>query len=466
MKCIFAAGITKTSLWYLSFSLSLLKIYCMSKFIGIREEDKYPLERRAPLSPRHVKYLIEHHKLDILVQTSAKRVFSDEQYAGVGAKISKDLKKCDLIVGLKEIPEKSIEAGKTYIFFSHVIKGQSYNMPMLKKLMEGGCTLVDYEKIVDEQGKRLIFFGRYAGMAGMINTMWALGLRLRHYGYDSRLLKIKQAHKYHSLEEAKEDISAIGQLIAENGIPGELLPFTVGFTGYGNVSAGAQEILGLLPVKEISPAKLLTLKNRNKLPDNIIHKVIFREEDLAEPIDPEETFDLQTYYNHPEKYRGKFEKYIPHLSVLMNCMYWDPRYPRIITKDYLEKAFKKGRPKLTVIGDITCDPDGSVEVTHKGTPIDDPIFVYHPSSRTYSMGHEGEGMLVMAVDILPSELPRDSSEAFGDMLVNFVKPLAYADFDLHFEELELPKALKKGLILLKGKLMPEYTYLEEFLKNH
>jgi len=435
----------------------------MSTFIGIRHETKYTSERRAPLTPKHVKWLVDHQKLDIIVQSSDKRIFTEEEYIKAGAKIAKDLKKCSVIFGVKEMPESFFEPEKTYIFFSHVIKGQAYNMPMLKRMMELNCNLIDYERIVDEQNKRLIFFGRYAGMAGMINTLWAFALRLKQYGYDSKLLKIKQAHLYHSLDEARADISAIGQLIAENGIPSELMPAVVGFTGYGNVSNGAQEILGLLPVKEITPEKLLTLKARKKLPNNIIYKVIFKEEHLSKPIDPNATFDLQDYYTNPQNYKSQFEQYIPHLTILMNCMYWNARYPRIVTKDYLEKLYTKGRPKLTVIGDISCDPDGAIECTHEGTLIEDPLFVYNPFTRKPTMGHEGEGMLVMAVDILPSELPRDSSNGFGDALLHFVKPITIADYNLPFEDLDLPRAIKKALILHKGRLTPDYEYLQEFL---
>jgi saccharopine dehydrogenase (NAD+, L-lysine forming) len=438
----------------------------MSTFIGIRHEDKYAMERRAPLTPSHVKWLVDHLKLDFVIQSSPKRVFTEEEYIKAGAKIAKDLKKCDVIFGVKEMPESFFEPGKTYVFFAHVLKGQSYNMPMLKKMMEMGCNLIDYERIVDEQNKRLIFFGRYAGMAGMINTLWAFGLRLKHYGYESKLLKIKQAHTYHSLEEARDDISAIGQLIAEKGIPEDLRPAVVGFTGYGNVSNGAQEILGLLPVKEITPEKLLTLKHRKHIPDNIIYKVIFKEEHLVKPIDPTAEFDLRDYYVNPEKYKSQFEQYVPHLTILMNCMYWDARYPRIITKDYLEKLFSKGKPKLTVIGDITCDPDGSIECTHKGTHIEDPLFVYNPITREPSMGYESDGMLVMAVDILPSELPRDSSSGFGDALLHFVKPIANADYNLPFEDIDLPRAIKKALVLHKGELTPDYEYLKDHVKNY
>ncbi len=436
----------------------------MSKFIGIRHEDRYIMERRAPLTPKHIERLIKHHKLDFVIQSSEKRVFKEEEYLKAGAKVAKDLKKCDIILGIKEIPEDFFEPEKTYVFFSHVIKGQPYNMPMLKKMIDLKCNLIDYEKIVDEQGKRLIFFGRYAGLAGMINTIWSFGLRLKHFGKETKLTKIKQAHQYNSLAEAKDEISLIGQRLAENGITEGLKPFVVGFTGYGNVSNGAQEILGLLPVKEISPEKLLTLKNRQNIPENIIYKVIFREEDIYERIDGTE-FDLLDFYTNPHEYKSKFEKYVPHLSVLMNCMYWDNRYPRILTKEYLKKLFSKGQPKLTVIGDITCDPDGSIECTHTGTHIEDPIFVYDPITDTYKMGFEGPGILDMAVDILPSELPRDASYSFGDMLINFIKPIANADYEMSFEDIDLPRAIKKGMILHNGEFTPEFKYMESFIEN-
>ena len=435
----------------------------MSNYIGIRHEDKYELETRAPLTPKHVERLVKQKKLDIIVQTSAKRVFKDEEYLKAGAKIARDLKKCSVIFGVKEIPLDSFEAGKTYVFFAHVSKGQPYNMPMLKKMMEMKCNLIDYEKVVDEQGKRLIFFGHYAGLAGMINSFWALGLRLKYYGYESKLLKIRQAHKYHSLREAKEDISSVGQLVAENGIPHDLRPFVIAFTGYGNVSHGAQEICGLLPVKEICPEKLLNLSSRKMIPDNIIYKVVFHEEDLYEHISGE-PFDLGDFYANPQNYRSRFEKYIPHISMLINCIYWDKRYPKLVTRDYLEKLYADHRPKLSMIGDISCDVEGSVECTLKPAPINDPIYIYNPFTREIKMGHEGEGMLVMAVDILPSELPRDSSYGFADVLVNFIKPIADADFNEHFDDLDLPRAIKKGLILHNGELTPEFKYIGNFLK--
>ena len=434
----------------------------MNNIIGIRHEDKYLMERRVAIIPAHVCNLVDQG-LKFQVQTSPKRVFSDQAFSECGAKIVEKLDQADVIFGVKEMPNDLFMPHKTYIFFSHVIKGQEYNMPMLKKMIEQKVNLIDYEKIADDEGRRLIFFGRFAGLAGMINSLWALGLRLEHYGYDTPFKNLKQTHRYSSLKEAKNDIREAGHWISENGLPEELLPFTIGFTGYGNVSNGAQEIADLLPGMYVTPEELTKLESRDNLPDNIIYKTVFREEHIVTP-NAGQAFDLHDYYDHPEKYDSQFERYLPHLSVLMNCMYWDERYPRIVTKDYLKKVFSEGTPKLTVIGDVTCDPDGSIECTFKGTEIEDPIFVYNPLDDSYTMGHKGEGILDMAVDILPSELPLESSIAFSNALVRYLPAIASEDLSRSFEQISLPGPVKRAMILHQGKLTPDYQYLEEHLK--
>ncbi len=435
----------------------------MNNIIGIRHEDKYVMERRTPLTPRHIARLIKDEKLNFIIQRSAKRVFTEQEYLAADARVEDTLKDCSVILGVKEMPESFFEPEKTYVFFSHVIKGQPYNMPMLRKMMELKCNLIDYERIVDERNKRLIFFGKFAGLAGMINSLWSLGQRLHHYGYNTPFLKIRQACTYDSLAEAKQEISKVGMEIARHGLPAELLPLTIGFTGYGNVSDGAQEIAHLLPLIEISSEELLKLKDRKDLPNNIIYKTVFRKDDLSKHKNPGQEFDVYEYSRHPENYRNQFDKFIPHLTVLMNCMYWDERFPRIVTKEYLKELYSAGTPKLTVIGDITCDPDGSIECTHKGTEIEDPVFVYNPFTGKPTSGFSGEGILVMAVDILPSELPRDSSMAFADALMPFIKSLASADFSKDFNDVNLPSALKRAFIVHKGKLTPDYKYIEQYL---
>lgn len=437
----------------------------MKKSVGIRHEDKYAMERRSAITPELTEKLLrEKPQLAFKVEKSEKRVFNASAYESAGAEVVNSVRDCDVIFGVKEIPESYFEKGKTYVFFSHVIKGQPYNMPMLKKMMELSCNLIDYEKIEDEMGRRLIFFGRYAGLAGMINSLWSLGLRLKELGEPSNPFEaIRQAYTYNSLEEVKEVISEVGYKIAKEGLPKSLCPFVTGFTGYGNVSVGAQEIYNLLPVKEISPDELLTLKEQQDLPNNVLYKVVFKEKDLVRPLHSG-TFDLQEYYSKPEKYTNDFEKYVPQLSVLMNCMYWDSNYPRIVTKDFLAKYFENHKsPKLLVIGDITCDPDGSIEATHKGTAIEDPVFVYNPFTRNPSMGFKGKGVLIMAVDILPSELPRESSMAFSKALEKFVIPIALADYDSIYDEIDLPPPVKRALILYKGQLTPPFKYISQYL---
>lgn len=433
----------------------------MKKIVGIRHEDKYVMERRVAIVPEHVSKLIDQ-ELGFHVEHSKKRIFHDEAFEQAGAAIVKSLEQASVVFGVKEMPVSFFEQGKTYVFFSHVIKGQQYNMPMLKAMMEKKCQLIDYEKIENSEGKRLIFFGRFAGLAGMINSLWSLGQRLLLKGIETPLADIKQAHTYQSLQEASEAVSKAGQLIAEYGLPKGVAPLVIGFTGYGNVSKGAQEIANLLPSIEISPDQLLQL-DHEKAPTNLIYKVIFKEKDISASIEASTHFDLSHYYAHPEAYKNNFERFIPHLTILMNCMYWDSRYPRIVTKDFLADLFKGGTPKLQVIGDVTCDPDGSIECTHKGTEIEDPVFVYHPFKRTYEMGFKGEGVLVMAVDILPSELPRESSMAFSDALLRYVKAIATTNYNLPFEDLPLPDAIKNASILHQGALTPNYAYLEKYL---
>jgi len=365
---------------------------------------------------------------------------------------------------IQKLPNDYFQKNKTYMFFSHVIKGQDYNMPMLKSMIDNECNLIDYECITDETNRRLVFFGRYAGIAGMINSLWAYGQRLKVQGIETPFLKIKQSRHYDSIDEAKEVILKVGQEIYENGLNESLTPMVIGVTGYGNVSRGAQEIIDLMPIQEIAPTELANLVDSHRASDNIVYKTIFKEENLSKPKNPEHEFELQHYYDNPEMYENQFEQFVPHLSILMNCMYWNENYPRIITKNFLKNLFtKKPNQKLTVIGDITCDPNGSIECLHSGTTIQDPVFVYNPYSKNYKMGFEGDGILIMGVDILPSELPRDSSKAFGDAVIDYIPQLAKADFNQKFEDIELDDEIKRALILHKGKFTPNYEYLKEFL---
>jgi alpha-aminoadipic semialdehyde synthase len=331
--------------------------------------------------------------------------------------------------------------------------------------MELKATLADYERIVDEKNRRLIFFGRHAGLAGMINTLWALGKRLNVEGFVSPFGRLKQARTYADLSGAREDLVRIAARIASDGVPQAIHPLVVGFTGYGNVSQGAQEILDMLPVQTISPAELAAVARDRLLDHRKIYKVVFKEADLVEPLDADRGFDLDDYYRRGAGgYRSVFERYVEDLTVLVNCIYWDPRYPRLLTQERCRSLWALGRsPKLKVIGDISCDVNGSVECTVKPTDPGNPAYVYEPATGEVRDGFEGEGPVVMAVEILPSEIPRESSIDFSRVLTQLLPSLAGADLSKSFAEVDLPPEIKRAVILYKGELTPEYQYLKSFL---
>ncbi len=432
--------------------------------IGIRREDKNRWERRVPLIPADARELIREHGLEIRIQPSSIRVFSDEEYRREGVIISEDLSGCSIILAVKEIPASFFQDGKVYAFFSHTIKGQAQNMPMLERMMERRITLIDYEKIVDERGRRLVFFGRQAGQAGMLDILWTLGRRLRAEGIETPFLSARQTIDYASLVEAKETIEKVGWEIYNRGLDFRLVPLVFGFAGYGHVSQGAQEIFELLPFEEIVPGALADLFTKRHYSDRKVYKTVFKEEHMVAPRDLRKSFDLQDYYDHPDNYAPVLENFIPRLTVLVNAIYWSPRYPRFVTRAYLKSLFSGTEtPRLRVIGDLSCDVNGGMECTAKCTNPSEPVFTYDVERDEAVNGVSGRGPVVMAVDNLPAEIPLESSVFFSRILKPFIPALAEADFSVDFANLSLPPPLKKAVILLRGELTPDYSYMQNFL---
>ena len=433
--------------------------------IGLRREDKNPWERRVPIIPLHVREIMRDLPVEVWLQPSSIRVFADEDYRKEGAKISEDLSPCSIVLAVKEIPLEFFKDETAYVFFSHTIKGQQHNMPMLKRMMERRCTLIDYEKIVDEQGRRLVFFGKQAGEAGMIDTLWALGQRLKLEGIKSPFSKLHKTIDYSSLVEAKESIKKAGWEIYRQGVESSLVPLIFGFAGYGHVSQGAQEIFDLLPFEQIEPGRLNGFIKKKNYSDKRIYKIVFKEEDMVKPKAPRETFGLQDYYDHPEKYKPVLEESIPCLTVFVNAIFWSPRYPRFVTKRFLKKLYAGDQmPRLRVIGDISCDVDGGVECTVACTNPAEPVFTYDALEERAKEGFAGRGPVVMAVDNLPAEISLESSVYFSQTLLPFMPGLAAADFSRDFSHCHLPLPLKKAVILFRGKLTPDYEYMKSFLQ--
>ncbi len=352
-------------------------------------------------------------------------------------------------------------------------------MPMLARLMELGCSLVDYESIVDERGRRLIFFGLHAGYAGMIEGLWCLDRRLRSRGRPSPFESVRHAYQYDDLEQARAELEPMSDRLRQRGR--EAGPLIFGIAGYGNVARGCQEVLKWLGAVEVEVGELADLAGGRAPAPAPLLTVVFKEEHMVEPLAPEtpadpenrdaETgvvpaFELQDYYDHPERYRGRFERYLPHLDMLVNAAYWDERYPRLVTRRWARQSWGGDHePRLGVIADISCDLEGGVELTLKSTQPDAPCFTYDPLTDTVEMGYAGAGPVVMAVDNLPCELPRESSEYFSRVLRDLVPALAAADWRAGFERLDLPPELKRAVIVHRGELTPAYRYLKDHLEN-
>ncbi len=437
----------------------------MRGVIGIRRETKSTWERRSPVTPELARHLVKESGIEVLVQPSARRVFPDKDYVRAGARTQSDVSDANAILGVKEIPPEALITGMTYLYFSHVIKGQPYNMEMLARLKELDCTLIDYELVRDDDGRRLIFFGRFAGLAGMIDSLWALGARLRSEGIRSPFEKIERAHTYDCLDEATAAVRAAGDDIESHGIPDGLSPLVIGIAGYGNVARGVQEILSELPTRVVEPEDLAGLEPGEA--SRCIVQCTFREQHLVAPADPDRGFELQDYYDNPDHYRPVFASTLGLLTVLMNCNYWDERYPRLVTRHDLRQLFETDRPpRLRVIGDLSCDIEGAVECTLECTEPGNPVYVYNPEQESISSGVEGTGPVVLAVDILPAELPREASAEFSSCLARFLPSIARADYDVPFERLKLPPEILRAVILHRGRFTPDYTYLQAHLDAH
>ncbi|KAI8607400.1 hypothetical protein BC830DRAFT_143397 [Chytriomyces sp. MP71] len=378
--------------------------------LGIRREDKNRWERRVPLMPEHVERLVDELGARVLVQPSLKRVVPDEKYVQAGALVQEDLSEADIIVGVKEVPIGDLIRDKTYMFFSHTYKGQRYNMPLLKAIMDKRIRLVDYELMKDESGKRLVQFSRFAGYAGMMDGLNGLGHKLLAQGYGSPFMACGMTYMYRCLADARLDLVRTGQVIMDDGLPKQFGPMVFVFTGNGNVTKGALHVFKCLPHEWVKPEDLKALvesKNfDNKkvygcqvhMQDYIVHKNGGR-------------FNRSEYLANPELYDSVFhEKIAPYASMIVNGIFWDEKYPRLLTKAQIKKLALEDRLRLLQLADISCDFGGSFEFMSHASTIDQPFFSYDPFTGKTHDGIEAKGVTIMSIDNLPTEMPLEARQ--------------------------------------------------------
>ncbi|MEN9440600.1 MAG: hypothetical protein RLZ33_676, partial [Bacteroidota bacterium] len=304
--------------------------------IGLIREGKVPPDHRVPLTPKQCKSIQAiYPNVEIVVQPSPIRAYKDEEYAAEGMKLNEDLSSCDIIMGVKEVNISDLIPNKKFLFFSHTLKKQPYNRDLLVAILEKKIQLIDYETIKNKQNKRVIGFGRYAGIVGAYNGFRAMGLK-------TGLFDIKPANKCADRKEMEAEMSKI--VLPENT--------KIVLTGFGRVGHGAREIIDILPIKEVTPDEFM----KNKFNEPVFTHL--EVEDYYGRKDGK-PFDKSEFYSNPELYKSTFTRFLPEMDMYIPCHFWSNRSPFIITREDL----KNENVRLSVVADISCDIDGPVACT-------------------------------------------------------------------------------------------------------
>jgi alanine dehydrogenase len=397
---------------------------------GIIKERKNPPDRRVVFTPEElVRLKNEHPEAIVKVESSDIRIFSDEEYKKLGIEMAEDISDCDVFFGVKEIPVDYLIPNKKYFFFSHTIKKQVHNRKLLQAILNKKIELYDHETIVDASNKRLIGFGRYAGIVGAYNGFRAFGIKYE-------LFTLPKAETLNS----KEDLIA--------RLKRQTLPnIKIVLTGHGKVGMGAKEILDGIKIKEVSADDFL---------NKVFSQPVYTQIDVLDynkRLDGK-VLDNNDFYNNPQEYTSDFERFTKVADIFMAGHFHGNNAPDILTQEMLKAA----DCKIKVVADISCDVGGPIACTLKASTIAEPFFGYLPyENKEVPYTHPGS-IMVMSVDNLPCELPKDASEGFGEMFMKHVIP-AFFDGDKD-------GILQRAKITENGKLTPRFAYLQDYVDGN
>lgn len=397
---------------------------------GIIKERKNPPDRRVVFTPEEVARMQqEHPEAQIKVERSDIRYFTDDQYRALGIEVTDDVSDCDVLFGVKEVPVEALIPNKKYFFFSHTIKKQAHNRKLLKAILEKNIDLYDHETIVDAHYKRLIGFGRYAGIVGAYNGLRAFGLKFE-------LFTIPKAETLNSKDDL---ISKLKRQVFP--------PIKIVLTGHGKVGMGAKEILDGIKIKEVSPENFLT---------KIYSEPVYTQIDVMEYYQRKDgkAASKADFYAHPTEYTSNFERFSKVSDIFMAGHFYGNDGPEILSREMLNAPDNK----IKVVADISCDVDGPIACTLKASTIADPLFGYLPSeNKEVPYTHPG-AVVVMSVDNLPCELPKDASEGFGEMFMEHVIPAFFnGDKD---------GILERAKVTENGKLTKRFEYLQDYVDQN
>ena len=396
--------------------------------IGVIKEGKTPPDKRVPLSPKQCKEIVDSYSnVEIFIQKSEIRKFKDSEYEAMGLNVVDSIDHCDIIIGVKEVPISMLIPNKTFFFFSHTIKEQPYNRDLLLAIMEKNIKLIDWETLTAASGKRLIGFGRYAGIVGCYNSFLA-------YGEKTGAYSLKPANLCEDRVEMESELAKVK-------LPSN---YKIVLTGFGRVGKGAIEIIEKLGLKEVSPEDF-----KSKTFDQPVWTSL-KVDHYNARIDGAD-FSRKDFYNDPEGFKSTFSDYSSVANMYIACHYWDARSPFIYTREDM----KSDSWNIEVVGDISCDIDGPVASTIRPSKISDPIYGYDPISEKEA-NHTDKGIItVMAVDNLPCELPKDASEDFGSEFLKYILPnIAGEDADT---------ILERATMTENKELTKYYAYLQDYV---
>ncbi len=395
---------------------------------GIIKERKNPPDRRVVFTPEELERMKkEHPEVQIKVEHSDIRVFPDEEYAAKGIELSNDMTDCDVLFGVKEVPVEALIPNKKYFFFSHTLKKQTHNRKLLQAILKKKIDLYDHETIVDSNYKRLIGFGRYAGIVGAYNGLRAFGIKFE-------LFAIPKAETLSS----KEDLLA---RLKRQVLP----PIKIVLTGHGKVAMGAKEILDGMKIKEVSIENYLAKNYSEPVYTQIDVIDYYKRKDG-------QAGEKDNFYSHPTEYTSNFERFTKVSDIFMAGHFYGNDGPEILSQSMLQAV----DCKIKVVADISCDVEGPIACTLKASTIADPFFGYLPSeNKEVPYTHPG-AIVVMSVDNLPCELPKDASEGFGEMFMKFVIPAFFnGDKD---------GILERSKMTENGKLTKRFEYLQDYVE--
>jgi alanine dehydrogenase len=399
--------------------------------IGILKEGKVPPDFRVALTPEQCSEIQKKYadKVEISVQSSSIRTFSDEDYIKQGIKVVSDVSDCDLLIGVKEVQLADLIANKTYLFFSHTIKEQPHNRKLLQTILAKKISLIDYEVIKDENKKRLIGFGKYAGIVGTYNGFRAYGLKTKKY----ELLKAVDTNSRKKIEQELSKVE---------------LPtnFKMVVTGFGRVGHGAREIIDLLPIKEVSKEDFLTKS---------FDEPVFVHLDTADYYSrkADNQFDKAEFYQKPQLYQSVLSNYLEDADMYVACHFWAEHSPFLVTKEDLKNKLHR----LQVIADVSCDIGEPIESTIRSSSIANPIYGYNRETGQEDDFNKEGILAVMAVDNLPCELPKDASKDFGRELIDYVLPNLLKENNSIIENARITDS--------EGNLTTNFAFLSNYVLN-